>query len=454
MPTVCRWNLVNSTAMSMTASRPELVVRPSASIVILAWNAWPVTRDCLESLRSTLALGDEVIVVDNGSHDDTGALLAANPWVKTFTNPTNRGFAGGNNDGARHATGEVLVFLNNDTVPVGNWLDRLLAPFNDPTVVATGPRSNFVSGPQMVEDTDYMVNRLAGLKGFVHQWEAEHNGHVEPLSRLVGFCLAVRRSVYEAIGGFDEAFVIGGFEDDDLCRRLAAHGQLLMVHDAYVHHHGHVSFDANGLDWAAIERQNRQTFIDKHGAAAPKVAIASVVIDQRVDPGLDAHFQRRGAQVVRCRIDDALTAVEAVPGRAELVVAAPESGGLARCDVPSVLVGAAADSCADMLVGADEDPSNWVGEVYEALASQPIYGALLLAARRQLDAGNLGGAIDAALAADELRPGTAPAAVLLGLCAMAGGAIDDARGLFEIAVAGDPGHPTALAMLEQLGAAK
>ena len=78
--------------------------RPAASIVILAWNAWPMTRGCLDSLRDTVGVDDEVIVVDNGSTDGTLAALRAYPWVKVVRNDDNRGFAGGCNDGARGAT--------------------------------------------------------------------------------------------------------------------------------------------------------------------------------------------------------------------------------------------------------------------------------------------------------------------------------------------------------------
>lgn len=445
---------MTSALISTASTGSDLTVRPSASVVILAWNAWPVTKDCLDALRSTVAVGDEVIVVDNGSADETPALLASMPWVKTFTNPDNRGFAGGNNDGAQHASGDILVFLNNDTVPVGRWLDRLLVPFNDPDVVATGPRSNFVSGPQMVDDTDYMSDRLAGLKGFVHRWEAEHNHQWEPLPRLVGFCLAVRRSAFEAVGGFDEAFTIGGYEDDDLCRRLAAHGALLMVHDSFVHHHGHVSFDANGLDWAAIEQRNRQTFLAKHAPemVAPTVTLAGALVDGRIDPAVDQCLSRRGITVHRTVGQSLLEALDAIAPRPELVVALPDTPGLHQCDVPSVVVGHVDTTTADMIVTPEEVPAAWVDEVLAAVGSAPLFGTQLLKARRCLDVGDLPGAIDAALAAEQLRPGTAPVANVLGICAVIGGAMDDARSLFDLALSVDPNHPHARDNANQLQA--
>jgi GT2 family glycosyltransferase len=90
--------------------------RCSVSIVIPAWNEWELTRACLESLRPTMGLRDEVIVVDNGSEDGTAKGLTRFPWAKVVTHEENKGFAAGCNAGAAVATGDVIVFLNNDTL--------------------------------------------------------------------------------------------------------------------------------------------------------------------------------------------------------------------------------------------------------------------------------------------------------------------------------------------------
>ena len=234
--------------------------RPSVTIVIPAWNAWDSTRKCLQSLRPTLGVHDHVVVVDNGSSDATPVQLRQFPWVDVVTNPENRGFAGGCNDGAATARGEVIVFLNNDTQVHGRWLDALVQPMAaDPVVAATGPRSNMVSGPQQIEGADYQT--AADMRRFARTWANAHRQETSPTERLVGFCLAVRRSVFEEVCGFDEAYGIGGYEDDDLCRRLTGAGyRLLIAHESFVHHDGHRTFDANGLDWFAEQESNREQF--------------------------------------------------------------------------------------------------------------------------------------------------------------------------------------------------
>src|SRR6202020_2954378 len=95
--------------------------RPAATIVIPAWNAWEHTERCLESLRPTLRETDRVVVVDNGSTDETRESLANYGWLDVVVNDENQGFARGCNQGAAEARGGVLVFLNSDTVVPTGW---------------------------------------------------------------------------------------------------------------------------------------------------------------------------------------------------------------------------------------------------------------------------------------------------------------------------------------------
>ncbi|MEO8603312.1 MAG: glycosyltransferase [bacterium] len=259
------------------------------SIVIPVWNQWEMTRACLESLAPTLRPGDQVIVVDNGSHDDTAAGLARFPFVTTIANATNRGFAAACNQGAALATGSTVVFLNNDTLLPDHWLDGLLAPFADAAVVATGPMSNCVSGAQLVAHADYDAASPSSFRAFARAWRDEHLGRASDAARLVGFCLAVRASALRSIGGWDERFETGGAEDDDLCLRLIeAGGRLLICHDSFVHHHGHATFDGNNLDWFAIQQRNVTRLIAKHSgqanmprdASAPLLSACLIVKDE------------------------------------------------------------------------------------------------------------------------------------------------------------------------------
>lgn len=233
------------------------MTRPAVTIVIPAWNAVAMTRSCLAALRPTLGPDDQVVVVDNGSRDDTPSFLASQPWVDVVTHEENLGFAAGCNAGARRARHPVVVFLNNDTLPTPGWVDGLVAPFADAQVGATGPMSNFVSGPQILADPDYRPRNIADIAEYAAALRVRAAGTWRETVRLVGFCLAVRTAVFAEIGGFDEDFGIGGCEDDDLCNRLRFAGwRLVIVEDTFVHHIGHQTFEANEVDWFALQEEN------------------------------------------------------------------------------------------------------------------------------------------------------------------------------------------------------
>ena len=241
-----------------------------ASIIIPAWNNWSDTRRCLATLRRTAA-DVEVVVVNNGSKDRTAAGLRRRPWVSVESLPENRGFAAGCNIGAARAAGDILVFLNTDTVPCQpGWLEALLDPFDEADVLATGPVSNGTRPPQLVlselprwrrglRRLDPSVARQA--RRFLA--EVRRNGALDrpafDVTTLTGFCLAVRRTAFERVGGFDERFAVGSYEDDEICRQLVAlGGRLTVVPGAFVFHRGQRTFRANGLDVSEVMADHQQ----------------------------------------------------------------------------------------------------------------------------------------------------------------------------------------------------
>ncbi len=241
---------------------------PRVTVAILAWNAWEYTARCLASLRTTLRTEDQVVVVDNGSSDLTGALLQRYPWVQVLTNPVNQGFAKGCNQAAAVAAGDVIVFLNNDTILSPGWIEELLEPFHDPQVGAVGPRSNDVSGHQKIEDSNYVASSIASLDRFAAAWRSAHCGQVSESPRLVGFCLAVRTDLFRSLGGFDEGYGLGGCEDDDLCMKIRTSGyRLVIAHGSFVHHEAHATFKANDVDWYEQQLKNQRRFQERWGSS-------------------------------------------------------------------------------------------------------------------------------------------------------------------------------------------
>jgi glycosyltransferase involved in cell wall biosynthesis len=302
-------------------------IRGLASVIIPAWNQIEFTRKCLSALFRQTGPNWELVVVNNGSTDGTGDYLVgvqdASPVpVTLISNATNRGFPAAINQGLQYARGEYLVLLNNDVVVTEGWLDQLVAltqvaiggadaPRSIPksqskdrnysvsrpkrwrgtvTVIhllpdgesdeegstheygkigLVGPMSNYAAPPQLVESVPYQ--NLDDMKHFARQWRQEHRGKWFTVPKLSGFCLLMKRAVYEAIGGLDERFGLGFFDDDDLALRARQAGfELAVAHDLFVHHFGSRTFVGSGIDANRILDENATKFAAKWGDAAPR----------------------------------------------------------------------------------------------------------------------------------------------------------------------------------------
>jgi O-antigen biosynthesis protein len=224
-----------------------LKLQPGVSVVILTFNSARVIGPCIESVLRTLRLGDELVVVDNDSSDDTVAiverLLANKANAKLLKNEANLGFSAGCNIGIRSSSRETILILNPDTSLRQGWQEAFEGCLKDKSVGAVGPLSDHVSGAQFVGfhlgaaklpplTTNQLAQRVKQL----------HPGRSVETKLLVGFCLAFRREVAEQIGLLDEDLFLGG-EDLEFSLRLRANGlRLLIAQDVFVHHAGGASF--------------------------------------------------------------------------------------------------------------------------------------------------------------------------------------------------------------------
>ncbi|MFN8455265.1 MAG: glycosyltransferase [Anaerolineae bacterium] len=237
---------------------------PLTSIIILTHNQLHHTRLCLASIEAHTPQPHELILVDNGSTDGTLDFLrdyqATHQNVRLIANVENLGFAAGNNQGLAIATGDYLLLLNNDTIVTEGWLARMLSVFERyPEVGLVGPMSNHVAGPQLAPEAAYQT--LEAMQQFAATWADRHGGQTAEFFRLVGFCLLARRAVIARIGGLDERFGKGNFEDDDFCLRAALAGfKARMAQDVFIHHTGGQTFKDIGLDYGQSLEQNWAIF--------------------------------------------------------------------------------------------------------------------------------------------------------------------------------------------------
>ncbi len=233
------------------------------SIVVPCWNGLAYTRQCLDSVKRWTDRPYELIVVDNGSTDGTGAYLRRlrDKRVRVVSNKKNLGFARAINQGIAAARGRWVVWLNNDAVATPGWLGRLVdCALRHPRVGAVGPVTNSINGIQRADAGPYTMKTLPFV---AEAWSLRYAGRARSVHRLTGFCVLHPRDVVEAIGGLDERFGMGCYEDFDFCLRLVQSGrELLLAEDVFLHHHGNKSFTENKVSSRHVET-NRRIFIDK-----------------------------------------------------------------------------------------------------------------------------------------------------------------------------------------------
>lgn len=209
-----------------TPAAPGLPAKRAAtSIVIPVRNGAAFTSRCLEALARTVGEDVEVIVVDNGSSDETARLLESAPLpVRVLRNEANEGFARACNQGARAATGDVVVFLNNDTEPEAGWLGPLRTALDDQTIGIVGARLLYPA-TRRIQHAGLALTP-DGVPD--HLWrcaDADDPRVTEPqdVAMVTGACLAIRNELFQRLGGFDEGYQ-NGVEDVDLCLGAAAAG--------------------------------------------------------------------------------------------------------------------------------------------------------------------------------------------------------------------------------------
>ncbi len=247
-----------------------------SSIIIPAKDNWEYTRLCLDSLVRYADVPYELIIVDNGSlaalEDPLKNWKTKNKEtrLKYIRSNKNLGFAGGCNRGLQVAAGDFIFILNNDTVITPRFFSTLLKPLKGSAEVGiTGPVSNFVAGAQQIAADKLRYNNpdeadIEKIAGYANKICKKFKGRVTPTTNLVGLCLAMKKEVIQRIGGFDERFYPGNFEDVDFCVRALLQGFKLMIcQDAFLYHFGNRTFHSGKEDYRQCLEENLAKFLKK-----------------------------------------------------------------------------------------------------------------------------------------------------------------------------------------------
>ena len=223
------------------------------SCIIVNYNNSEPLKDCLESIYKTVhGITFEVIVVDN-SEEDPGleALKSSSPKTQFISNSSNVGFSKANNQAAQIAHGDILVFLNPDTILSKDALASMCRHVQShPEIGALGPKVVNTDGSLQYSCRRYptvwtgLFNRYSTLSRlfpnnrFTSQYlmfDFDHN-KIRQVDWLSGCCLMVSKKAFDAVGGFDENYFLFN-EDVDLCRMINQAGmEVLYFPEATVIH--------------------------------------------------------------------------------------------------------------------------------------------------------------------------------------------------------------------------
>ncbi len=200
------------------------------AIVVLNWNGWRETVECLESLKAQTRSSFRVIVVDNGSRDESVSRLAAwEPWIRLVRLAENRGFAGGNNAGIQSALEEgakFVLLLNNDTVVAPDLIDAFArAADRHPSAAAFGGRIYYHDEPSVLWFAGGEFR--TGLEEPKHRGLNERDAPAFAIEEsspfITGCALFVRASLFQEVGLLDERFFCM-WEDAEWCWRAGHKG--------------------------------------------------------------------------------------------------------------------------------------------------------------------------------------------------------------------------------------
>ncbi|MEO8481497.1 MAG: glycosyltransferase [Acidobacteriota bacterium] len=242
-PVVTQWHAMKD------GTRASMTSEPTVSIVIPVFNKIAFTRQCLDRLDRHAAENPsvDVVVVDNASTDGTQAFFEEPPALAfplTYVrNDVNQGFSRANNIGAKRSRAKYLLFLNNDTLVRGGWLHAMVSVADaDPKVGVVGIKQLFPYTNQI-----HHAGIIITAEGRPQHIYPHSDGSLPYVNKqreyqaVTGSCLLIARDLFEAVGGFDEAYR-NGYEDIDLCLTVRQRGRsVVCCTTGAIYHYGQIT---------------------------------------------------------------------------------------------------------------------------------------------------------------------------------------------------------------------
>ncbi|MCS6769282.1 MAG: glycosyltransferase family 2 protein [Candidatus Caldarchaeum sp.] len=257
---------------------------PKVSLIVLNHDSLKKlghrTFDYMKSILETDYPRLEIILVDNDSHDGSERQLAEKfNQIKLVKLGENRGYAGGNNAGAKASSEDVkyLAFLNNDVVVEKNWLREIIqAMEKDKSIGAAQPKIMQLRNPKLIDSLGGVIDRTGRAYDLGHGLPDFTNvKHPYQVFYARGAAIVIRKHLFMKLGGFDEDYFIY-FEETDLCWRLRLLAyKIITVPSSVIYHLGGGTTGTPSGWIIFLRRRNQLTTLLKNYSASNMVRYGS-----------------------------------------------------------------------------------------------------------------------------------------------------------------------------------
>jgi len=243
-------------------------------IVIPVWNHPEYTSDCINSIIKNTRYPFRLILIDNGSDAKTQKYLESllhrsDLEIKLMRNEKNLGFIKAVNQGLKESSSSYVCVLNNDTLVTDGWLGEMITVADsNQDIGLVNPSSNNLGQDPASISMDKFADSIKNLSGqFIE------------MGACLGFCMLIKKEIFEKIGFLDEIYGVGNFDDTDYSRRAANAGfSCVRAKASYVYHRVSSSF-AKNKNFEEIFKKNRTIFEKKWGR--PKRLLYVITKDHR-----------------------------------------------------------------------------------------------------------------------------------------------------------------------------
>lgn len=238
---------------------------PVVSILLVLYNQAGLTYRCLKALSEERGVTFETLIVDNASEDATHSLLDRIEGARIIRNQENEGFLLACNRAAKIATGEFLLFLNNDAVLLPGALSAAVTRLqNTPDAGAVGGKILLWSG--RLQEAGSIIWQDGSCVGYGRDEDPDDSifSHVRDVDYCSGAFLLTRRALFESMGQFDIDYAPAYYEESDYCARLWQSGYRVIYDPAIrIRHFEFASSDAKSERAFNLQKKNRSVFISK-----------------------------------------------------------------------------------------------------------------------------------------------------------------------------------------------